>query len=283
METVDLFLFFACLQAPPMITLYHSGTSTCAQKVRFVLTEKELAWESKELDLRAGDQFTAEYLKLNPKGVVPTLIDDGEIVTESAIICQYLDEKYPGRSFTPDDPLTRARMRQWLYIIDDYIHLDTSTISFAIMFRHQLRAAHPTEEGLRRHLSSTPDLKRRAVLTDVVLNGIDAVVFEAALTRYLGFIERMKETLAGSPYLVGDTLTLADIFCLPYIARLEHLAMGTLWQEHENIVRWFAAMKETEGYREACAKWIPEKVVKGMQEKGRADWPKIQEKLSALR
>ena len=266
-----------------MITLYHSATSTCAQKVRFVLTEKELAWESKELDLRVGDQFTAEYLKLNPKGVVPTLIDDGDIVTESAIICQYLDEKYPGKNFTPDDVLGRARMRQWLYIIDDYIHLDTSTISYAITFRHQLRAAHPTEEGLRRHLSLTPDLKRRAVLTDVVLNGVDAVVVKAALTRYLSFIERLKETLAGSPYLVGDTLTLADIFCLPYVARLEHLAMATLWQDHEDVVRWFARMKETEGYREGCAKWIPDKVVNAMREKGRAEWPKIQKKLSALR
>ena len=62
-----------------MLTLYDGTTSVCAIKVRLTLAEKGLSWESRTLDLRRGDQFEADYLKLNPGAVVPTLID-GEAV-----------------------------------------------------------------------------------------------------------------------------------------------------------------------------------------------------------
>ena len=55
-----------------MIELYHNDMSVCAQKVRLVLAEKKLEWTGHHLNLRAGDQHRPDYLKLNPKGVVPT-------------------------------------------------------------------------------------------------------------------------------------------------------------------------------------------------------------------
>jgi len=72
-----------------MIALYHNDMSVCAQKVRLTLAEKQLSWESHHLDLRAGDQQNPEYLKLNPNAVVPGLVDDGAVIIESTVICQY--------------------------------------------------------------------------------------------------------------------------------------------------------------------------------------------------
>ena len=67
-----------------MLELYHSPMSPCAQKVRTVLAEKGLEWKSHHLDLRGtGDNLRPEYLKLNPNGVVPTLVDDGRVIIES--------------------------------------------------------------------------------------------------------------------------------------------------------------------------------------------------------
>ena len=68
-----------------MLDLYHNDTSTCAQKVRVTLAEKSLAWNSIHLDLRRGDQQNPKYLKLNPRGVVPTLVDHGRAVRESTV------------------------------------------------------------------------------------------------------------------------------------------------------------------------------------------------------
>ncbi len=86
-------------------TLYNAPQSTCSQRVRFVLNAKGLAFEEKKLDLLAGDQLKPDYLALNPNGVVPTLVHDGEVVIDSSVIIEYLDEIAPdGESFTPHDP-----------------------------------------------------------------------------------------------------------------------------------------------------------------------------------
>ena len=75
-----------------MLELYHNTMSSCAQKVRVGLAEKGLAWKSHHLDLRVGDQQQPDYLKLNPKGVVPTLIDGDLVIPESNVILEYLDD-----------------------------------------------------------------------------------------------------------------------------------------------------------------------------------------------
>ena len=75
-----------------MITLYHNDLSSCSQKVRFVLEEKNIQWQSEEISLREGEQFNEEYVALNHKAVVPTLVHNDNVIIESAIICQYLDE-----------------------------------------------------------------------------------------------------------------------------------------------------------------------------------------------
>ena len=94
-----------------MLDLYHHGSSVCAAKVRMVLAEKGLAWTGHYLDILTGEQFDPAYLKLNPKGVVPTLVDDGDVIRESTLICEYLDEKFPDTPLKPESPVDKVRMR----------------------------------------------------------------------------------------------------------------------------------------------------------------------------
>ena len=94
-----------------MLHLYHHGSSVCAAKVRLALAEKGLPWQGTYLDILKGDQFDPEYVKLNPKAVVPTLVHDGKIVTESTLICEYLDDVFPEPSLRPADPYARWQMR----------------------------------------------------------------------------------------------------------------------------------------------------------------------------
>ena len=136
-----------------MITLYHNDLSSCSQKVRFVLEEKNIPWQSKELNLREGEQFDEDYVALNHKAVVPTLVHDDNVIIESAIICQYLDEAFGEPTLTPDNALGRANMRQWIQPIDEYLHADISVISHAIVFADEIRAANNTDEKLDLFLS----------------------------------------------------------------------------------------------------------------------------------
>ena len=92
-----------------MLKLYHFENSVCAQKVRMTLFEKGVEWESHEVNLFVNAQYDPEYLKLNPKAYVPTLIHDGYAMRESTLICEYLDETYPEPSLSPVHPAERRR------------------------------------------------------------------------------------------------------------------------------------------------------------------------------
>ena len=65
-----------------MLELYHHGSSVCAAKVRLTLAEKKLEWQGHYIDILKGEQFDPEYLRLNPKAVVPTLVHDGFVLQE---------------------------------------------------------------------------------------------------------------------------------------------------------------------------------------------------------
>ena len=85
-----------------MLILYDFGNSVCCQKVRITLVEKGLAWKARHVDLFKTEQYDPEYLKLNPKGVVPTLVHNGTAIIESTLICEYIDDTFP------DPPLVRG-------------------------------------------------------------------------------------------------------------------------------------------------------------------------------
>jgi maleylacetoacetate isomerase len=92
--------------------LFTYWRSQAAFRVRVALRLKGLAMEKVTLDLLAGDQFAADYHKLNPEGVVSTLIDgEGQPLVQSLAILEYLDEKYPQPPLLPKDLRARAHAR----------------------------------------------------------------------------------------------------------------------------------------------------------------------------
>ena len=125
--------------------LYNAPQSTCSQRVRFVLNAKGLPFDEVKLNLLEGDQLKPDYLKLNPNGVVPTLDHDGAIVTDSTVITEYLDEVAPDDSFTPEDPVARARMRALMHFIDEMpaaaVRVPTFNLAFLPSFQKMSREA----------------------------------------------------------------------------------------------------------------------------------------------
>lgn len=91
--------------------LYDYPDCPFAQKVRIVLAEKELEYETVFVDLRKGEQRTAEFLKLNPYGRVPVLIDEEVVVYDSTLINEYLEDEYPHPALMPEDSAGKARVR----------------------------------------------------------------------------------------------------------------------------------------------------------------------------
>jgi glutathione S-transferase len=83
------------------LILYDFGNSVCCQKVRITMRAKDLDWQAIKVDLFKTEQYDPKYLKLNPKGVVPTLVHNGTPIIESTLICEYLDETFPNPPLIP--------------------------------------------------------------------------------------------------------------------------------------------------------------------------------------
>src|SRR5690242_14503370 len=84
-----------------MMILHHGWRSSASRRVRLCLEEKGLSYESHVVDMAAMEHHSPEYLKINPLGVIPTLIHDGKPLHESGTICEYLDESFPDPPLRP--------------------------------------------------------------------------------------------------------------------------------------------------------------------------------------
>lgn len=224
-----------------MIEFYDNDMSACAQKVRIVLEEKGLKHERHALNLRAGDQFKPEYLKLNPNAVVPTLVDDGNVIIESTVICCYLDDAYPKHPLRPEFAIGRAAVNYWIIKPDAGLHEACGITSFALAFRKQLEKLG--EQGLAEFLAKIPNEKRRTHVGNMVRHGVEAPGVGEALRTYGKTVDEMEARLEGNRWLAGEEFSLADIAMLPYVLRLEHLGLDWFWPADSRVAGWLARCK----------------------------------------
>jgi glutathione S-transferase len=223
-------------------TLYNAPQSTCSQRVRFVLNAKGLVFEERKLDLLEGDQLKPDYLALNPNGVVPTLVHDGEVVIDSTVIIEYLDEAVPqGETFTPREPGERARMRSLMRFIDEVpapaVRVPTYNLAFLPRF------AKMSEAEFLAFAESKP--LRKEFMLAMGRTGFPEKDMNASLERMRRTYERMDAAISqsGGPFLQGSRPTLADISVMPALVRMDDLGLAGMWADRPAIGRWYAAIR----------------------------------------
>ncbi|WP_076536565.1 glutathione S-transferase family protein [Shewanella sp. UCD-KL21] len=238
-----------------MIKLYHNDMSVCAQKVRLVLAHKGIDWESIHLNLRAGDQFKPDFRKVNPKAIIPVLTHDDHVITESNVICYYLDEVFMQQPLMPQSPLQKAELRGWLTRLDAGLHEQIAIISFCLAFRHQILNRHSTEAALEDFLASIPDPARAILMRDMVTNGTSSPRLQLAILAYKKLIKDLANSLENSDWIVSSGISLADYSYIPYIERLEQLQLNGLWEDYPQIEQWIVRVRATDAYQTAMVEW----------------------------
>jgi len=232
-----------------MLTLYHDWDSFCSFKVRLCLEEKELDWTGRRIDLMRFENLRPEYLALNAAGVVPTLVHDGVVVTESTNINEYLNDAFPAATLRPGDAMARARMRLWVKHEEDALFLAVRPASLNLMMKPVL--GRYTSAELDALLAHHPRPDRVAFLKQVFHAPFDEAAVEKS-RRKLGIaLARMDETLIAAPWLAGTEYSLADIAAAPVIDRIERLGMDDLWRELAGVAAWVARLQARPAYARA--------------------------------
>lgn len=240
-----------------MLTLYDGTTSVCAIKVRLAMAEKDMSWKSETLDLRRGDQFDPDYLKLNPGAVVPTLIDGDDVIIESSVIMQYLEDLQPNPTLLPATPKDRARMRLWLKRIDDPTHPACGVLTHATAFRASFLAKSPAEQ--KAHFEKMPDPARRARQEAVYRDGLEAPVVVGAVKTYDKLLADMEAALESAPWLAGQAYSLADAAATPYINRMNNLGLLDVWADaRPRVLDWFSQISERPSFQAAITDYFTE-------------------------
>jgi glutathione S-transferase len=228
-------------------TLYNAPQSTCSQRVRFVLNAKGLPFAEKKLDLLAGDQLAPEYLALNPNGVVPTLDHDGNIVIDSSVIIEYLDEVAPDASFTPRDPVRRAAMRALMRFIDEMPAAAVRVPTFNLAFLPRFAAM--SEQEFVAFAESKP--LRKEFMLAMGRTGFPQKDMDSALARLRRTYERMDESIrdSGGPWLLGADITLADVAVMPAMVRMADLNRDGDWADLPRVVKWYEMIRAQAAFK----------------------------------
>lgn len=190
------------------IKLYDFASSPNCQRVKVVLEEKNLSYEIIPVDLRKKEQKRPEYLKLNPYGKVPVIIDGETVLYESCMINEYLDEKYPDPPLMPKDPAKRARIR--------------------ILIDYGINHTNAGHQAIRQEMMK-PENERDA---------------QALANTKRAFVEQLRpleKELEGKEYMAGD-FSLLDAAHIPRILR--HTEWGVLPDPSLPLLgAWFERMK----------------------------------------
>jgi glutathione S-transferase len=267
-----------------MIELYHHGSSVCAAKVRLTLAEKGAEWTGHYVDILKGDQFSPDYMRLNPKAVVPTLVHDGHTILESTVICEYLDEVFPEPSLKPERARDRAEMRLWTKAVDELVHPACAEITFSASHRHTV--ARLGSDGLAKFLASTPPIsvtdawhERKKV---IVMQGFEAPGIEKAYLLYDRFLQKMDDRLKTDGWLAGPTFSLADIALTPYVTRLDMMCMSEMWTvSRPHLADWFERIKARPTYKPQLRDWCPPALTNDLATFGAQSWPEVKRILRA--
>lgn len=205
------------------LVLYNYWSSVCSQKVRLCLAEKHLAFENRAVNLFEFDQWDAAYTRLNPKGVVPTLVHDGRAIIESNVIIEYLEDVFPAVKLRPDDAFARAQMRIWIYNSEEIAHPAVSTASHNP--RHAVRLAKKpyTPAQIEALVKKAPHPTLAARFVQRLEHGVSAEEENLAYAALDYLLDQMEAALAPGPYLLGADYSLADIAMAPYVNRIEVL------------------------------------------------------------
>ncbi len=191
-----------------MLALYHFGPVANSLTPLLCLIEKGLAFEDRYLRSRLWEHHAPEFRAVNPEGMVPVLVHDDNVVTESTVINEYLEDVFPDAPLRPADPMRRATMRVWTKYVDEYFCPALTVLGAhgATPFASQIDKAE-----MQQILDNMPNAEVRKKWATISHSGFTDEQLTEARDKLRRVVARMEAQLAKGDWIVGDDYSLADI------------------------------------------------------------------------
>lgn len=209
-----------------MRTLYHVWLHPFSRKVRLALAEKKLEFE---LQVEKIWERRTAFLAMNPAGDVPVLVEnDGTILSNSQVICEYLEEVYPEINLLGRDPLQRAETRRLVGWFDVKFSREvTDNLVGEKLMKRFLKLGEPHGPSIRAGHAN-------------IHYHLD----------YIGFLCEKRKWLA------GENFTLADIAAAAHLSAIDYIG-DVPWEEHHHARDWYARVKSRPAFRPLLEDRIP--------------------------
>lgn len=208
-----------------MNRLFHFPLSPFCRKVRLSLAEKRI--EVELVEERYWEK-SPEFLRRNPAGKVPVLKLDNRMLTESAAINEYLEERYPNPPLMPQDPEGRYEMRRLVTWFDDKFHNEvTSKLLYERVNKKISGQGYPDSTNVK--------------------SGARAIKFHLD---YMGWLLDQRRWLA------GDQMTLADFAAAAHLSSLDYIS-DVDWERNANVREWYSKIKSRPAFRSLLADQVP--------------------------
>jgi len=234
------------------IHLFHFVMSNCSQRVRIALEEKRLEWTSHHVNMMGHEHLTRDYQRINPNGVVPTLVHDGQVVLESNDILRYLDEHFPEPALTPKGGASREAMETLIDLASDF-QPTSKTLSHELLFRAFRKVS---AEEVERFEKEHNDPSLAAFLKDYAEEG-DAwhQRVELAKSERVRVFERLESTLEGQKWFTRDAYGMADVSWVVNVHRLQQAKVDiTPWPR---LGEWVDRTASRPAFERAVTSYTP--------------------------
>ena len=245
------------------IHLFHFSGSACSQKLRIFFNIKNINWNSHVINLIKQEQFSKWFLGINPRGLVPTLVHNGDVHIESNEIMSYLDNIYSDNKLFPIGLIDEINKD---LKFEDSLHHDLRRLTFRYIIPHALGKKSPaTIDAKERYKGTIQGMEDENKSKEILFwknhyqNGItDDEIIESA-NKFKNVYEDFNEILKNQKYLKGNNFTVVD---LAWYVSTKRLAMaGIPIEKYKNVQKWFSNLDNDENFKKEIKIDIPIKII----------------------
>ena len=234
------------------IHLLHAAVSSCSQKTRIFLNLKGIDWTSHLIDIENGENHQPWFLGVTARGLVPVLVDDGNVHIESNDILLYLEEKFPNPPL-----LTKSTegLAKDLLDIENEMHMDLRALTFRYLVprKHEFvknpeslsRLAH-RETTLGGKVDKQKDKELAFWNAANENNGITDEQVKTAAEKFFRAFNNLDKRLETNKFILGNDISIADIAWFIYANRV--VMAGYPLTVHMQMQRWFNTLKTHEAF-----------------------------------